>query len=184
LSIFRHLRLIHACYFSKPKSDRTIYRAVRRGRVRKIVELGIGTGRRALRMIRVAKLASPGQDVTYVGVDLFEGRPETAGPALSLKAAHQLLSGAGARIQLVPGDPSEALPRIANSLGTVDLVIVPAELESPSQARFWFFVPRMLSDRTLVLIQQVLDQGQTTLSVKERQDIDALASTGAKRRAA
>ena len=98
-------------------------------------------------MIEVAKLASPRQDICYVGMDLFEGRSESDGPGLSLKAAHQFLRGVGGRVQLVPGNPAESLARTANSLGKIDLLIVPAELDSPSSSRAWFFVPRMLHER-------------------------------------
>ena len=146
MSILSSLQLAYFAYFSKPQSDRLIYRAIRHHKMRKIVELGVGTGRRALRMIDVARLASPGQEVCYVGLDLFEGRSEADGPGLSLKAAYQLLRGVGARVQLVPGNPSESLARAANSLGKVDLLIVPAGLESPSSSRAWFFVPRMLHE--------------------------------------
>ena len=83
-----------------------------------------------MRMIEVAKLASPQQDIHYVGVDRFEDRSESDGPGLTLKAAHQLLRREGVRVQLVPGNPSDVLVRVANSLGKVDLLIVPAELDS------------------------------------------------------
>jgi hypothetical protein len=184
LSIFSHLRLIYLCRFSKPHSDRAIYREIRRRKMRKIVELGIGGGRRAQRMIEAAKLVSPAEEVHYVGIDLFEGRPEPTGPILSLKGAHRLLSGTAARVQLVPGNPSDALTRIANSLGKVDLLIVPAELDSASHSRFWFFVPRMLDERSLVMVERTGENEQTVLTPKPRAEIDALAAPGKKRRAA
>ena len=135
MSILSQLRLTYISYFSKPQSNHPVYQAIRRHRMRKIVELGVGNGRRALRMIEVAKLASPRQDICYVGMDLFEGRTESDGPGLSLKAAYQFLRGVGARVQLVPGNPAESLAHAANSLGKVDLLIVPAELDSPSFGR-------------------------------------------------
>jgi hypothetical protein len=210
LSIFSHLRLSYLCHLSKPAADRPIYRAIRRQRALKIVELGIGDGRRALRMIQVARLACPGQDILYVGIDPFEDRrgagfvvPASAGcptpssmvrepaeagttnsPKLTLKAAHQLLRGAGVRVQLLPGNPPDTLARAANSLGKVDLLIVPAELDSPSLARVWFFVPRMLHQSSLVFVGRVLDDGQTAVRIKPREEIDALAAAGVSRRAA
>jgi len=125
LSIFSHLRLLYLCYFSKPIEDRPVYRAIRRHHARKIVEVGVGDGHRAVRMIEVAHWASPSFDIHYVGMDPFEARTEPNGRGLSLKAAHQLLSGkrgrrsssAGIRVQLVPGNPSDGLMRMANSLG-------------------------------------------------------------------
>ena len=138
LPITSRLRLLYLCYFSKPAFDRPIYRAIRRYHARKIVEVGVGDGHRAVRMIEAAHRASPSLDVHYVGMDPFEARTEPSGRGLSLKAAHQLLSGkrgrgscsAGVRVQLVPGNPSDGLMRMANSLGKIDLLIVPAEFDS------------------------------------------------------
>ena len=91
LSILSHIRLIYSCHFSKPLCNRPVYRAIRSCHAYKIVELGIGTGQRAVQMIEVAKLVSPQQDIHYVGVDQFEARSESDGPGLTLKAVHQLL---------------------------------------------------------------------------------------------
>jgi hypothetical protein len=177
------LRLFYLCHFSKPIANRPLYRAIRRQSAKKIVELGIADGARALRLIEVAGRTSSPSDVHYVGMDLFEGRPDFENPGLSLKAAHQLLRGMGARVQLVPGNPTDSLIRLANSLGKVDLLIVPGECDSPSFGRFWSFVPRMLHERSLVFVERVTDEGPT-LCVKPRQEIDRLAAAGASRRAA
>lgn len=181
MSLIGQLRLFHSCYFSNPPANRPIYLAIRRSRALKIVELGIGDGSRAMRMIAVAKLASPGMDVEYCGLDRFE---DQAGPRLTLKGAHRLLGDVGGRVRLVPGDPPESIVRIANSLGKVDLLILPAELESPSIARVWFFVPRMLHQRSIVLIEREQPDGRRELDVMSRQTIDGLAAAGAIRRAA
>ena len=175
--------MLYLCYFSKPAADRVVYRAVRRLQPKKIVELGIGNCRRAMRMIEIAKRTQPAENIHYVGMDLFEGRAESAGPPLSLKEAHQTLRATGVRVQLVPGNPAESLIRLANSLGKVDLLIVPTELESAA-ARTWFFVPRILHERTLVLVEGVRDDGQKKLRVKPRKEIDRMATGAPVRRAA
>jgi hypothetical protein len=231
LSILNLLRLLNLRYFSKPIADRPIYRAICRHRVQKIVELGIGDGRRALRMIQAAQLASKrdcpnfrGQHcaakagengtvpltasrspaVQYVGMDLFEGRrdcpdfrgqhcatkagengtvPLTASEGqegLSLKAAHQLLRSADATVRLVPGNPADGLIRMANTLGKIDLLIVPAELDSPAFARMWFFVPRMLHKHSLVYVEGLSADGQRELREKHRDEIDRLAAAGSR----
>ncbi len=184
MSILRRIRLAYFCYFSKPQSDRPLYRAIWRRRARKIVELGIGNGRRALRMLDVAKLASPGDKVDYWGFDPFEDRSEADGPGLTLKAAHQLLRRNGVRVRLLPGDPADSLVRAANSLGKIDLLILPAALEVPAFARMWFFVPRMLDERSLVFVERKSEEGGTPLALKPRSEIDALASLATRRQAA
>jgi len=184
LSILSQIRLIHSCYLSKPRSNRPVYQAIRRCHARKIVELGIATGQRAMRMIEVAKLASQKQEIHYVGVDQFEDRAESDGTGLTLKAAHQLLRRDGVRVQLVPGNPAEALIRVANSLGKVDLLIVPAEFDAAAFARAWFFVPRMLHERSLVFVERMLENGERLLEIKPQYEIGVLASIGARRCAA
>ena len=184
MPILSRIRLFYSCHLSKPQSNRPIYRAIRRLHARKIVELGIASGQRALRMIEVAKLASPGEEIHYVGLDPFEGRSEADGPGLTLKAAHQLLRRDGVRVQLVPGNLAESLVQIANSLGKVDVLIVPGVLESASFARAWFFVPRMLHERSLVFVEQTLEDGQALLEIKPRYEIDVLASMAVRRQAA
>ncbi len=129
-------------------------------------------------MIDVAQLVSPGQEIHYVGVDPFEGRSESDGPGLTLKAAHQLLRRDGIRVQLVPGNLADSLARVANSLGKVDLLILPAALEAASYARAWFFVPRMLHEQSLVFVEQTREGDQALLEIKPRSEIDALASLG------
>jgi len=183
LSIFQRIRLFYLCYFSNPRSQRVVYRAIRRYRAKKIVELGIGSAARALRMIDAANSCSPDKATHYVGIDPFEGRSPSDGPGLPLKTAHQLLAGKAARVQLLPGDPAKSLSRAANSLGKIDLLIVPEELESADAARAWFFVPRMLHAHSVVFVEQKLGDGQTSLRLKHRDEIDRAAAASARRAA-
>lgn len=135
-------------------------------------------------MIEIAKLVSPQQEVHYVGVDMFEARSESDGPGLTLKAAHQLLRSDNVRVQLVPGNPPDVLVRMANSLGKVDLLIVPADLDLEMLGRLWFFVPRMLHDNSCVFAEQSLGGDQKRLDIKLREEIDDLATASVRRRAA
>ena len=184
MSLFGQFRLFYYCYLSKPRVNRPIYRAIRERKALKIVELGIGDGGRALRMFDVARLVSPGQDPKYVGFDRFEDQPNAAEPPLTLKQAHRLMLAAGVKARFVSGDPSESLVRVANTLGQVDLLILPAELASPAAARFWYFVPRLLHDRSAVLIEGEGADGGRTYQELPHAKIENLAASGALRRAA
>jgi hypothetical protein len=144
------LRLLYLSYLSKPIADRQVYRIIPRQRVATIVELGIGPGRRAGRMIEAASYLAPVRQISYTGIDLFEARTEADGPGLTLKAAHRLLATTGARVGLVPGDPFLALARMANALMGTDLLIVSADQDPGAMAKAWFYVPRMLHARSLV----------------------------------
>jgi len=183
LSILKTAKLLYLHLLSKPPGDRMIYRAIRRTSARKIVELGVGTGLRALRMIEVAGCRVPLGEIQYTGMDLFEARSTADGPGMTLKAAHRLLRVTGAKIQLVPGDPLASMVRVANLLGKIDLLIVSADLEG-SCPRAWWFVPRLLHERTEVYVEEPSADGEPHLRLMPRAEIDRLAAAGAVRRAA
>ena len=178
------LRTFYLSYLSSPAKDRLIYREISRRRVRKILELGIGVGQRAMRVIEAAARFSPRQEIRFTAVDLFEARTAADSPGVTLKMAHRLLSATGARIQLVPGDPHTGLSQIANALGQVDLVLISPRLNSAHLARAWFYVPRLLHGRSQVLIEQRLPHGGTSVRLLDRGEIQTLAGTAARRRAA
>ena len=179
-----HLRAFYLSYLSRPTRDRAIYREICRRRVQRILELGIGNGQRAMRMITLAGLFHRPRDVQYSGLDLFESRSAADGPGMSLKMAHRLLGQTGARIQLIPGDPYAGLAEWANRLGQIDLVIVSARLDPLSLDRAWFYVPRLLHDRTLLFQEQLLPGGGDSLRMVGPDEVRALATASVVRRAA
>jgi hypothetical protein len=150
-------------HLSRPSSDRPVYRGIRRLRARKIVEVGIATARRAVRMIEVAGAADGVAAVQYTGIDLFEARSAADGPGLSLKQAHRLLKTTGARIRLVPGCPEEGLSQVANALGKVDVLILSPRADVRQLGHAWFFTPRLLGDRTLVFLESFSAEGVASL---------------------
>jgi hypothetical protein len=147
------LKLFYLLHLSQPPAERIIYRAIRRQQARKIVEVGIGSAQRAVRMIQIAQATVAAGEVQYTGIDPFEDRSQTDGLGLSLKEAHRKLKATGARIRLVPGSPEAGLSRVANALGKVDLLVLSASPDPQSLAQAWFFVPRLLDDRTLVFLE-------------------------------
>ena len=154
LPLVRRCRRLYFSYFAQPVCDRVVYRQLCKRRVAKILELGLGDGTRALRLLELATYRETPAGVSYTGVDLFESRAEADGPGLSLKQAHQLLKPTGARVRLAPGDPYSALARIANELGAVDLVLVSADQHGPSLERAWFYVPRLMHAETQVFVEE------------------------------
>jgi hypothetical protein len=178
------LQAFYFSYLSTPTGNRPIYREICRRRVRKILELGVGDGQRSVRMIKLAGLFHPPPEVEFNGMDLFESRTAADGPGMSLKMAHRILGGTGSQIQLIPGDPYTGLARSANSLGKLDLVVVSARLHPRSLVRAWFYVPRLLHDRTLVFQEQLRPGGQTSLRLLCFDEIETLAAASVMRRAA
>jgi hypothetical protein len=159
LSAARLIKYLHLAYLAKPAADRVVYRAVRNTRAGHLVGLGLGCGRLTRNLIQLAAQYTARERVRFTGIDLFEMRP-AASPGLSLKQAHSLLTPSGARVRLVPGDPFSALARTANSLLDTDLVVIRADQDPASLQRAWFYLPRMLHEHSVVLVEQPGREGQ------------------------
>ena len=155
---------------------------MRQQKARKIVEVGIGTTERAVRMIQIASEFYDPRDIHYTGIDLFEDRSESDGPGVPLKLAHRTLKGTGARIQLVPGTPSEAFSRIANSLGKIDMLVLSPRPDADQLAHAWFFIPRLLHDKSQVFLETPSPSGGVSFRLVDFDEIENLA--GALRRRA
>jgi hypothetical protein len=179
------LKYLYLSYLSKPKSDRVLYRAIGRRKVRRILEIGMGPSRRTLRMIDLAGRVSQGDSVRYAAIDLFEARPPESPPGLPLKETHRLLKSTQAVVQLIPGDPASALARAANALLNLDLVIISADHDEQSLAGAWFYLPRMLHANSAVYLE-TRDPGSPSprLTLLAPDDIAQRAQARRPRRAA
>ena len=147
-------RLFYLAHFSQPAKDRVIYRAIRRGKVRSVLELGMGDAVRSSRMIEAIKWTGGVAGVYYTGIDLFELSAAAGQNKLSLKAAHCKLKPTGARIRLVPGDLLTALAQAANEIGPCDLIVISADQAGESLTKAWFYIPRLLHPSTHVFVER------------------------------
>lgn len=138
-------------YFARPAHQRTLFRAIRKHKIGQIVELGVGTGVRAHRLIALAQRYGQGE-VRYAGIDLFEAR-DPSQPGMTLKQAHSQFKATGAKVQVAPGDPYSALARVANSLTGTRLLVIAADQDAAALERAWFYVPRMLTSDALVFVE-------------------------------
>lgn len=177
-------KTFYLTHWAKPASDRTVYRAILDEKFGRIVELGIGDGGRALRMIDAAARHAGQADLHYVGVDSFEARGPADGAPLPLIEAYRLLKQSGAKIKLIPGEPCDALVRSANSLGKIDLLLISSNVDAESQSRLWFFVPRLLHERSLVLRETADAKGEKIVRPLDRAEIARLAAGSPRRKAA
>ncbi len=177
------LRLFYLLHLSKPASDRLVYREIRRLKAKKVVELGLGAGQRAVQIIDVLKEFHEVRDIHYTGVDLFEARTAADGPGISLREAHRLLKATGARIQLVPGTVGEALSRIANGVSQVDVLVISGHIPAEQLSPAWFFLRRMIHAQTQVFQETLAAGGSTAMRLLESQEVEQLM-VKAERRAA
>jgi hypothetical protein len=182
--VVRQLRYLYLAFFSKPVRDRRLYRHIRRHKSQRILEFGIGTMERTLRVIEVAAQVGPNR-VSYTGVDLFEMRGDADGPGVSLKLAHRELNAAGAKVRLVPGNAQLALAQTANSLGPHDLVLIAADQSDESLAKAWLYFPRILADGASVFRERSAgDNAPPVWRVILPDELRALTQPPPRRRAA
>jgi hypothetical protein len=151
VSVWKRIRGFYLAHFSKPVHQRELLKTLAKQRFHRLVEIGVGDAQRSLRLIEMASLYWPADQITYAGIDLFEARGATGG--MSLKQAHCLLKPTGAQIRLIPGDPLSALSRTANSLGGSQLVVISADQDATSLGAAWFFVPRILGPGATVFAE-------------------------------
>jgi predicted O-methyltransferase YrrM len=184
LSTLSRLKYLYLAYFSKPVGDRSLYRLIRRRKVKRILEIGMGPAARSLRMIGLAAREAPGEAIRYVAIDLFEARAAEQ-PRRSLKETHTLLKPTGAQVQLIPGEAAAALSRAANSLQNMDLVLISADHDDPSLAGAWFYLPRMLHAGSAVVREsRDAQSGATLRTVLAPAEIEARAAVPRRHRAA
>lgn len=178
------LKYTYLTRLSQPATDRILYRSIDKRPLRSILEIGVGNGVRAERLLAVATRQTLDTQLCYTGIDLFEDRPEDA-DRIGLRQAYQLLRQQHVKVQLVPGDPLSALARISNYITGVDLVVVAGDQDPDSLARAWMFLPRMIHAQTVVFRQTRDAQGKLTdFAELPRQQLDELAGFRGRRRTA
>ncbi len=131
-------------YFSKPVSDRALFLHAIENPISSILEIGIGSGERIKQVLPLCTLAAGATQIRYVGVDAFE----SAGPGvphMNLKSAHRMLAEFGVKAHLIPGDPSNALSRVAHTVLPSDLIIIGGGwgAESPQAKAIVDWLPRI-----------------------------------------
>ncbi len=184
MSFRETLDTFRLCWFSKPKAERPIYKFLRQHPARSILELGLNTEERTLSLIRLMRRLSPGQEIRYVGIDLFDARPNHL-PRLTLKQIHQVTQKSGAAARLIPGDAISGMVRCVNQIQNIDLVIISADQDVEQMSKAWSHMPRILSPQGTVF----LSHGKSSIDVAsvERltsQQMEALAAKAQKMRRA
>jgi len=177
------LRLFYLLHLSKPASDRLVYREIRRKKARKVLEIGMGAGERAVHIVELLKEFHSASEIHYTGIDLFEARLIGAEPRLTLRDAHRLLKATAARIQLVPGAPDDALSRVANGLKEIDAVIIAAGNSPEQMLRAWFYLPRMVHPATQFFQESHTLGGGTSMQLLGSDEIARLTAQSQRRAA-
>lgn len=142
-------RYAYLALFGGPAEDRLLYRLARRQKAARVLEIGLRSIDRSLRLISVCQRYAPDAKVQYAAVDWFEER-DPSQPPLSLIEAHRRLGASGAKIRLSPGGPG-AVEVLANALPQTDLVLISGAVTDEQLAPVWFYFPRMTHAETAIL---------------------------------
>lgn len=178
------IKYTYLAHFARPKSDRQLYRLVKRGRVCRIVEVGISNIARSTALIAAAQRFAGEVKVCYTGLDFFEARSEGL-PKLFLKQAYQQLQATGAQVRLAPGPAAQSIASIANAHKDTDLFLISTLVTDADLVRVWFYVPRMLNAKSTVLRAVTDANGETSYTQISVAKIgEWAASQGVTRRAA
>jgi hypothetical protein len=156
---------------------------VKRHRICRIVEIGIADIARSLALVEVAQRYSRGETVIYTGIDWFDARTEPL-EALSLKQAYRLLRPTEAKLRLAPGDPGRSLAAAANAHPNTDLILISPAIADNELAGAWFYIPRMLHERTILLREARDGQGQPAFTPLTHAQVSAWAGQETRRRVA
>ncbi|MDA7949974.1 MAG: hypothetical protein MPJ24_00670 [Pirellulaceae bacterium] len=154
-------------YFSKPTHQRVLYKYLLNNPLSSIVEIGLGNGESALETLNFIeycqkkkwKSRNPSdRRLRYTGIDLFEmGKKKN----LTLKETYQKLRQTSAQIRLLPGTAQSVLPRYANTLLKIDLILISNEESATSLQESWRYLPRMLHPRSVLFWEQGLGESST-----------------------
>lgn len=177
---FRYAYLAHC---SSPKGYRQLYRLIKRESVSRVVEIGITNLERSVSLIQVAQRFAGSKKVFYTGLDMFEARSTGRAP-LTLKDTYCNLRATEANIRLVPGVPRMSLASAANAHQNTDLVIIGPDVSENDLFGAWFYVPRMLHPRSVILSEKHSPDGQVTFTPITRSQIAEWAARDSMRRAA
>ncbi|MEX0612739.1 MAG: hypothetical protein WD738_12605 [Pirellulales bacterium] len=177
------IRYAYLAHLSRPKSIRRLYRLVKRRRVCRIVEVGISDISRTVAMIEVAQRYAGRQKVAYTGIDWFDTRAPQLEP-LSLKEAYRLLRPTESNVRLVPGEPGRSLVSAANAHQNTDLILIAQTVADAELASAWFYMPRMLHERSVILREQRDPDGEPDFVPLTIAQVSELAARDAGRRAA
>lgn len=145
-STFKLLKL------SKPATDRPVYKAVRGKKIASILELNIGTGKRAEILVPWLRQQADVETIRYAAVDEFE----TGGSDhVSLKDFHSRLGRLGTKPFPVPhtGNLAAALARVAHTIGAVDLAIFDCDPPSIAEPAVVTILSKLLHPETVVLVR-------------------------------
>ncbi|WP_153559040.1 hypothetical protein [Roseimaritima sediminicola] len=139
-------KLLH---LSKPAGDRCLYKSVRGQTVASVLEINLAGLDRTTRLIDWLRQQGNEGPIRYAAIDLFEMAED--GHGVGLKTFHQKLSALGVKPLPIPGTPAQGLPRVANTLGAIDLVVFDADQQQLDDPLLQTLLNRVTHQKSILL---------------------------------
>jgi hypothetical protein len=177
------LKYAYLAHFSKPRTERQLYRLLKVHKISRIVEVGVYSLERTAAMIGVAQRYAGTEQVSYTGLDWFDARDSDL-PSLTLKQAHRELQSTGATVRLVPGDPGRAVASIANAHARTGLLLLSSPVPDSMLASAWFYFPRMIDAASVILRERIDSADRPTFELLNHSLLAKQAATLGERKAA
>jgi hypothetical protein len=151
----------YLAHFSRPRTERPLFRLVKRHKICRIVEIGIQDVARSVSLVNVAERYADQGKVSYTGLDWFDSRSAEL-PQLTLKQAHRQLQATDAVVRLVPGEPGRSVGAIANAHPHTGLLILGSAVTDSQLVAAWFYLPRMVDAGSVVLRERIDSANRAT----------------------
>ena len=110
-----------------------------------VLEISVEDGSRAIAVLE--RLAKTRENVRYVAIDPFE----MGSGGVTLRQFHQTLRAKNIRPQLFPGTIDRGLLRVAHTIGSVDLVLIAAPVQSWQSPQVLPLLSRVSHAKTVIL---------------------------------
>ena len=125
---------------------RRLAKMIKRTNASSVLEIGVGDGSRAVAVTETLSGDRSEKEILYAAIDLFE---MGGGGNTTLKDFHQTLRGSAAKAKVFPGEVEPNLPRVAHTIGPVDLILISAEAPEFSHP----LLAKVTHETTVVLAQ-------------------------------
>lgn len=141
--------------FKAPRRYHHLFDTIREIKAKHILEIGVWNGKRAVRMIQEARLAS--SQIKYFGFDLFEDlgvqryQSELSKMPPTEAQVRSLLVDTKAEIFLYKGNTLETLPKVVGSLPKMDFIFIDGGHSIETIANDWKYLQSCIDERTVVI---------------------------------
>lgn len=144
-------------WLSMPKRYSYIFKIINEIKPINIMEIGTWNGKKAKKMIAIAKKYNNFKAITYYGFDIFENMTdekftvEVAKMPPSQKKVEEALKKTGINIKLYKGDTIYVLPKVIKILPKMDFIFIDGGHSVKTIINDWNYAKELMHVKTVVI---------------------------------